>query len=70
MLARITVIGWVPMPPKVRPIRKSFQTLVIIRISTTIMMLPDIGRMISTKMRQKLPESMIAALMISGGMSL
>ena len=29
------------------------------------MMLPDIGRMISTKIRQKLPESIIAALMIS-----
>ena len=25
-LARITVIGCVPMPPKVRPMRKSFQT--------------------------------------------
>ena len=70
MLARITVIGCVPMPPKVRPTRKSFQTLVIIRISTTIMMLPDIGRMISAKIRQKLPESMIAALMISCGTSL
>ena len=34
------------------------------------MMLPDIGRMISKKIRQKLPESMIAAFMISCGMSL
>ena len=69
-LARITVIGCVPMPPKVRPMRKSFQTEVICRISTTIMMLPHIGRMISTKMRQKDPESIIAALMISCGMPL
>ena len=27
----MTVIGWVPMPPKVRPIRKSFQTVVIMQ---------------------------------------
>ena len=41
-----------------------------LRISTTIMMFPDIGRMISAKMRQKLPESMIAAFTSSRGMSL
>ena len=69
-LARITVIGCVPSPPKVRPIRKSFQIEVICRISTTIRILADIGRMISTKMLQNEPESIIAALMISCGMSL
>ena len=34
------------------------------------MMLPDIGRMISRNTRQKLPESIIAAFISSGGMSL
>ena len=34
------------------------------------MMLPLIGRMISPKMRQKEPESIIAALMISCGIPL
>ena len=49
---------------------KSFHTVVIIRMRTTIMMLDDIGRIISKKMRQNEPQSMIAALTISSGTSL
>ena len=64
----MTVIGWAPCAPKVRPTRKSFHTPVTIRISATTTMLPDIGRTISKKIRQKLPESITAAAISSCGM--